>query len=365
LKKAATPLLIFLISLILSGCSGRPEPVEIRLAHEQQVKLRGEGVLVYAPDEYRLYQAELVKIDTMLEQERNRFVWFRDYRPVAAAGQEILTRGRELARLVQLAREREAAELGVRQQGLTVRLALLRELAAVLKDRRLALSGLIRMELGLAETRRLAAANRGREALAALAGLEKELAAAVTSIQPVLSRYADRNEIDRWRRQLADSLNESRRRGASLLVLSKAERQLTWYRQGRVVKTYAAGLGFNFLSPKLYGGDLATPEGLYRVTRKLPDSKYFRALLIDYPNKNDRQRFQAGRRQGLIPKGKGIGGLIEIHGGGRAAMTEGCIALDDQAMAELYDRIDLNTPVLIIGTTTYDNIMASTLSSLR
>ena len=140
---------------------------------------------------------------------------------------------------------------------------------------------------------------------------------------------------------------------------------MTWYRGGREVRSYDAGLGFRFLSAKLYSGDQATPEGSYRVVRKLPYSKYFRALLIDYPNGADRRRFNRARQQGQVPKGGAIGGQIEIHGGGREGMTEGCVALDNSELAELYEQIEIDTPVLIIGTTDHDNPIAAALARLR
>lgn len=123
-------------------------------------------------------------------------------------------------------------------------------------------------------------------------------------------------------------------------------------------------MGFNFLSDKLYSGDKATPEGSYQVCRKIPGSKYFQALLINYPNNEDRQRFLAARRKGQIPKGAGIGSLIEIHGGGRNGMTNGCVALDDRDMAALFKQISVNTPVIIVGTTDYDNVIAMALNDL-
>jgi murein L,D-transpeptidase YafK len=80
-------------------------------------------------------------------------------------------------------------------------------------------------------------------------------------------------------------------------------------------------------------------------------SRYHRALLLDYPNAADRERFAAAKRRGEIPRGAGIGGLIEIHGeGGRGQnWTEGCVALSNRDMDDLFRRVGTGTRVTIVG----------------
>ena len=55
--------------------------------------------------------------------------------------------------------------------------------------------------------------------------------------------------------------------------------------------------------------------------------------------------------QGKIPKQSKIGGLIQIHGfGGKGVhWTEGCVALENDNMDKVYKMVQLNTPVIIIG----------------
>jgi len=53
--------------------------------------------------------------------------------------------------------------------------------------------------------------------------------------------------------------------------------------------------------------------------------------------------------------------LIEIHGGGSDGLTDGCVALDNRDMERLYAQIAIGTPVLIVGTTDYDNLVSSAL----
>jgi murein L,D-transpeptidase YafK len=118
-----------------------------------------------------------------------------------------------------------------------------------------------------------------------------------------------------------------------------------------VEKSYVANLGRNWQRQKAQERDASTPEGEYNVKGMKSSGKYGRALLLDYPNSADRQRFTALKRKGTISSGARIGGNIEIHGGGRADSdwTEGCISLNDSDMLELYERAYPGMPVSIVG----------------
>ena len=135
-----------------------------------------------------------------------------------------------------------------------------------------------------------------------------------------------------------------------LVVVKKGKRKLHLYRDCRLVKTFPIDLGENPKGPKLHQGDMRTPEGLYRVIEKKDrgQTKYYLALLLDYPNDQDRARHELAVRKGKIPLEAGIGGLIEIHGEGRGEdWTQGCVALYNQHMTELFNNIPPGTPVWI------------------
>jgi murein L,D-transpeptidase YafK len=183
-------------------------------------------------------------------------------------------------------------------------------------------------------------------------------------ITPALKRFVDQGQIAFWRRKVDETIRESRVRGGYAIVVSKVDRQLYLYKAGRLVKTYEVGLGSRSISDKLCAGDRATPEGKYRVTKKLAQSRYYKALLINYPNEEDRREFALAKRRGAIPRRVGIGGLIEIHGGGKDGQTYGCVALDDHHMAELYALADVNTPVTIVGARDYENSVTQAMKGL-
>jgi hypothetical protein len=135
-----------------------------------------------------------------------------------------------------------------------------------------------------------------------------------------------------------------------LIVIKKGKRKLHLYRDCRLYGTYPIDLGENPQGPKLHQGDNRTPEGLYRVIEKKDRgrTKYYLALLLDYPNLRDRSRYETALKAGKVPNGSGIGNLIEIHGEGRGEdWTQGCIALYNHHMDNLFGSVPLGTPVWI------------------
>ena len=112
-------------------------------------------------------------------------------------------------------------------------------------------------------------------------------------------------------------------------------------------------MGSNGLGFKAQAGDRATPEGHYRIVARKDQgqSRYHKALLLDYPNEVDRRRLAAAKRQGLVSMKARLGGLIEIHGeGGRGEdWTNGCVAVTNANMDVLFGLVKVGTPVTIIG----------------
>lgn len=134
------------------------------------------------------------------------------------------------------------------------------------------------------------------------------------------------------------------------VVVFKSERTLIVVKDGRVVKTYRVALGRSPVGTKRCRGDNRTPEGEYHVTHRVPESRYYLALHLSYPSPSD---MRLARNAGCEP-----GGSIEIHGlapefhwlGHRHLerdWTNGCIAVTNEEMKELYRSIAVGTPVEI------------------
>ena len=155
------------------------------------------------------------------------------------------------------------------------------------------------------------------------------------------------------------------------IVVAKQARRLTLLREDRVEHDYPIALGRNSAADKSVEGDHATPLGEFYICAKNPRSKYFRSLCISYPNAEDAERGLAAglidreqhaqilaaiRLHAMPPQRTGLGGEIYIHGRGAGEpsselkdWTRGCIALDNPGMQELYDRVPIGTPVLILA----------------
>ena len=168
------------------------------------------------------------------------------------------------------------------------------------------------------------------------------------------ARFEEGASLRTWRALVEQGIRESEQARTTVFVVDKLKRRLDVYSRGSKVASFPVELGARGLRRKLHSGDRATPEGRYRVTevRGVGATRYYKALMLDYPNSEDRARYAEARRRGAVPRGAGPGSLIEIHGyGGKGKdWTDGCIALTNDAMDRLFRFASVNTPVVIVGT---------------
>jgi murein L,D-transpeptidase YafK len=134
------------------------------------------------------------------------------------------------------------------------------------------------------------------------------------------------------------------------IVIVKSGHTMTLTNGREVLKVYSVALGRGPVGPKTRKGDHKTPEGVYIIDFKRPNSRFHRALHISYPNEADREQAQ---RFSLDP-----GGDVEIHGienglgwiGGlhrTLDWTDGCIAVTDSEIDEIWNSVEVGTPVEI------------------
>ena len=137
---------------------------------------------------------------------------------------------------------------------------------------------------------------------------------------------------------------------ADAIIVRKGERRLYLMRSGNVLRSFKVALGLRPDGHKQYEGDYRTPEGKYRLIRRNPNSEYFLSIQISYPNDDDLAR---ARKQGMRP-----GGAIMIHGQpnmptrsrdyyATVDWTEGCIAVSNSDMVEIWLMTPPDTPIEI------------------
>jgi murein L,D-transpeptidase YafK len=134
------------------------------------------------------------------------------------------------------------------------------------------------------------------------------------------------------------------------VVIDKSSRTMSLLAGDDVYRTYFVALGGAPEGPKLEEGDQRTPEGVYAISARQPRSSFYRGLVISYPNARDVEQAKA---RGVDP-----GGEIMIHGlrneyawmgerHRRTDWTEGCIAVTNEEIDEIWQLVDIGTPVEI------------------
>jgi murein L,D-transpeptidase YafK len=130
------------------------------------------------------------------------------------------------------------------------------------------------------------------------------------------------------------------------IQVHKGARRMYLMHNEKVLKTYKVALGFAPEGHKEFEGDGKTPEGAYVIDRRNPRSNFHLSLGISYPNAQDRAKAEE--------MGKRPGGDIFIHGRShykgrnKGDWTEGCIAVKDREMEDIYAMVKTGTVIYIL-----------------
>ena len=138
---------------------------------------------------------------------------------------------------------------------------------------------------------------------------------------------------------------------ADRIVVHKSQRKLLLMRGDTILRSYKVALGLNPTGQKEREGDFRTPEGRYTLIRRNPRSDFFLSLQVSYPNDSD---IRQARKKGWQP-----GGAIMIHGLPNTLRhepeyyetrdwTDGCIAVSNADMVEIWLLTPDNTPIEIL-----------------
>jgi murein L,D-transpeptidase YafK len=149
-----------------------------------------------------------------------------------------------------------------------------------------------------------------------------------------------------WAESCPDSLCK-----ADAVLVKKSERKLYLMKDGKVFKDYQISLGKVPQGAKLFEGDNRTPEGDYVLDWRNGDSIYYKSIHISYPNEEDLAFARV--------VGSYAGGDIMIHGIPDELeypewvyvefdWTDGCIAVSNEAMDEIWNSVEEGTPIRIL-----------------
>ncbi len=329
----------------------RPHPPVVSLEKAKSAIDRASEAeaLRYALETYRTAQTLLKKGWVEMGRQNGRLAPFRTYH-LADSLLGLAGKTAQQAAVESIARREYLDSLARREQG---------ELDGEISAWREALNGsltklkaqgyLSSAELSLETSRLLIDQGEYPDALLSLAKGRKFLG----QLSDMLAQYSNDEvqKLDVWRSWVQETLAESRRKGAYAVIVDKSAHKTYLVGTGKLMHTYDCDLGYNSAHNKFFSGDGATPEGKYKVVSvKSRGSKYYKALLLDYPNQSDKRRFEQNKEKGIISPQAHIGGLIEIHGDGGKGQdwTEGCVALSNADMNHLMRHVRMGTPVTIV-----------------
>jgi len=137
---------------------------------------------------------------------------------------------------------------------------------------------------------------------------------------------------------------------ADKVLVEKSKRKLHLLKGGVAIRSFDIALGIRPVGDKEKEGDFKTPEGNYLLDAKNPDSEFFLAIHVSYPDSADRAE---ARSKGVDP-----GGAIMIHGQPNDPTrseayyrtrdwTNGCIAVSNSDMIDIWLMTADNTPIEI------------------
>ncbi len=364
MKQISAIAALFFVSLLIFGCKTPPVPPEVEEAETQEHNLWRAGAPLYALDDYTQYQQALRAAKDKLIKEKAKFGWFRNYEIVKTEFKNVLNSGEQILKKVKEEKETKTKSLTNQISILNKRFNTLKNIAFSINEGRLVRKSLTQAEVAMMEAELLLSKEKYQEASEKLKDVGTYVNQTEESIFSILERYMDEKQIKKWQKWVNETIQESKKKGTVAIIVNKLDRKLILYNKGEVRSSYDIGLGRYGLSDKLHAGDDATPEGKYKIIKKTSISRYYKALLINYPNEEDREKFNRAKKKGVLPTKVGIGSLIEIHGGGKDSLTNGCISVENEVMDKIFPLLDFGVAVTIVGAIDSKNSILALLKNL-
>lgn len=353
---------------LLSACVQQAPPDLIQSVEALDRRLVEAHSAEFAPEDYRRFVQHWVALRERLRSDDDVVGWPWEDNPFETDLQALHDEG---SRVLALASDKQNAERQVAAVHVARLERRLRRFTSRVDqiDSRVALGEKrVETELLVKQARSFMEQGRFVHSKRAARQADERMTSQAAQLNSELGRYADKAQVDHWRAMVRRAVVWSKQHHAAALVVVKAKKRLTLYRNGQAVASYPVRLGFNGVQEKRYEDDGATPEGAYQVIRVKDrgQTEFYRAFLLDYPNTDDQQRFQSARKTGVIPARASIGGNIEIHGEANRQLSQtlGCVMLGNHQMDALFREVETGTPVTIVGAVDVDNAVAVVLAQL-
>lgn len=342
--------LIALVMGVLLITSAKPPVYAITTCQTEISKAKEVEADKYAPEILVAAEGTCQLAMNEWKFQNDRVFFVRDYGQMLGLAKDAANKAREATELAMHIKDSL-------QSGLSAKLRNVNEKIVHFDDNyaHLPLSGTTRQNYTTAKLRYMESKEAFERGDYKQVGLNLDVASqliskSVAEAHSFLSDYF--SNLSKWQRWASETVNWSESNNAYALVVDKFAHKCYLYHDGKIKKEFTAELGPKWIGAKQYKGDKATPEGKYHITKKKSgrQTKYYKALLINYPNDEDERRYQMNVKKGIIPK-RGIGNLIEIHGDGGKGInwTDGCIALTNNDIDRLYELVSVGTPVTIVG----------------
>jgi hypothetical protein len=352
----------------LSGCveTVPDELVEaIESLDRDLVTLRAADI---SPEGYRKFNRQWIALRTRVQSEENIVRWPWENNELETELESLQVEGTELVADVNTRLQAQRASVESKLAKVEQKLRLLNTRVGDIGSRVMLGEHPVETELLVRQARIFLEQGQFEQAVQASDRAGEILLTQTTLLTNELGRYADDDLIAAWRESAQRTIDWTRSHRAQAIVISKADRVLSLYKNGRKVLAYPIRLGSRGIRAKQHYGDGATPEGEYRIHRKRGSGQtpYFRALLLDYPNADDRRRFQEAQKAGLIPRSQPMPGLIQLHGTAQGITDQpfGSVLLDNPHIAKLFDQVSVGTPVTIVGALASHNSISLVLVDL-
>ncbi|MFA5330079.1 MAG: L,D-transpeptidase [Prolixibacteraceae bacterium] len=343
--------LVVAIGVSILIVSQRELPTEdLRMAREALSEAKDAEANVYAE---KLYVESVQMYDSAMvnwSKENARFILFRDYSRVVNFAKNSKKKAQEseeeaIRQSSNLSKNVETAFINLNKK-----IELYNKLFKDLPLSKSVFDAHNRSKMLLSESKIAHESGKLKDAEILFKKAEIFVNHANTAASKMLRDYFD--DYNSWK-NLANKAIASSRGGNKVILVDKVAHILYVYQSGKAIRSYEAEFGPNWMAHKERNGDKATPEGNYHITSKKDRGRtiYHKALLLDYPNAEDRRQFALKKKKGLISRNAGIGSLIEIHGNGGKGFnwTSGCIGLRDKDIDDLCRLVGAGTRVTIVG----------------